>query len=106
MLVTGYRFVVEVDPVGREENKNQNQRDHDVIVQRATLIRPENVAPNCAPHGVHWQGRRARGGRTDFCSLQVFGLCKSSDGKRSWQWQGSFWPLANSQKPQAKSSSP
>ena len=64
-------FVVEVDHARREENKNQDQRDHDVVVQRATLVGPENVSANCAPNGVHWQGRRAGRGRRDFRSLQV-----------------------------------
>src|SRR5208283_6027499 len=30
-----------------------NQRDHDVVVQAAPLIRPKNVSADCAPDHAH-----------------------------------------------------
>src|SRR5215472_12391995 len=47
------RSVLEVDPVRGEENENQDERDHYVVLDGAALVRPEDVAANCAPNGVH-----------------------------------------------------
>ena len=72
MRISRNGFVLEIDPVGRDKNEDKNQRDHDVVMQRATLVRPEDVATNCAPDGGHRQGRRVgRGRRRYVSSLQV-----------------------------------
>src|SRR5258708_36581875 len=47
-------FVLKVDEVRRDKNKKENQRDHDVVVQAAPVVRQENVAANCAPDRAHW----------------------------------------------------
>ncbi len=43
------RFVFEVDEMRRNKNKEENECDHDVVVQAAPLIRPQNVPSDCAP---------------------------------------------------------
>src|SRR5579871_1028712 len=65
------RFVIEGDHARRKENKDQNQRDHDVVMESAPLMLPQNVRADCSPDGVHGQGRAGCSGR-DFCSLQVY----------------------------------
>src|ERR1019366_8190583 len=47
------RFVFVVDEVRRNKDKQEDQRDHDVVVQASPLIRPENVSANCAPDRAH-----------------------------------------------------
>src|SRR5437763_15600064 len=64
-------FVVVIDDARREQHENNDQRDHDVVMQRATLVLPKNVSANCSPDGVHRKGRAGRH-RVDFRSLQVY----------------------------------
>jgi len=71
MRIPGNGFVIEVDHAWREKDKDQNQRDHDVVVERATLVLPQNVSANCSPDGVHGQGRAGRVGR-EFRFMQVY----------------------------------
>ena len=47
------RLVFEVDEARGGEDKDQDQRDHHIIVEAATLIRPENIALDEAPHARH-----------------------------------------------------
>src|SRR5258708_38733917 len=62
-------FVLKVDEVRRDKNKKENQRDHDVVVQAAPLVRPENVAANCAPDRAHWGDGAFKRRRGCFRSL-------------------------------------
>src|SRR5580698_1696262 len=64
-------FVFEIDEARRQKNKQQDERDHDVVMQRATFIRPENVSANCAPDGSHggwWDFRHSQ----NHFGLQVY----------------------------------
>src|SRR6266851_9055447 len=64
MRITLDRFVLKVDEVRRNKNKEQNQRDHDVVMQAPPLIRPKNVSADCAPDRAHWRDgafKRRRG---------------------------------------------
>jgi hypothetical protein len=64
MRGASHRFIVEVDPQGREKDEQKNEGDHHVILQGATLIRPQNEVANCAPDPGHGHGGRvANGGR-------------------------------------------
>jgi hypothetical protein len=45
-----YRFVIEIYVVRRNEDERQDDRNHHVIVEAATLVCPEDVAANCAPN--------------------------------------------------------
>ena len=49
------RFVLEVDPARREKNEKKDEGDHHIVVKGPALVRPEDVAANCAPQRVHRQ---------------------------------------------------
>src|SRR5260370_4977483 len=66
------RFVLKVDNVRRNKNKEENQRDHDVVVQAAPVIRPKNVSADCAPDRAHWRDGAFEGRRGCFRSLPVY----------------------------------
>src|SRR6266404_6936059 len=66
------RFVLKVDEARRNKNKEENQRDHDVIVQAAPLIRPKNVSADCAPDRAHWRDGAFKRRRDCFRSLPVY----------------------------------
>src|SRR6267143_2454437 len=66
------RFVLKVDEVRRNKNKQENQRDHDVIVQAAPLIRPKNVSADCAPDRAHGRDGAFKRRRGCFRLLQVY----------------------------------
>src|SRR5262245_14523021 len=74
MRVVFDRFVIEVDPVGREEDEDEDKRHHDVIVKRASFVGPPEVAANCPPHRVHGGGWRVGSGESRFGSGQVYWL--------------------------------
>src|ERR1700694_4852494 len=65
-------FVLKVDKVRRNKNKEENQRDHDVIVQAAPLIRPKNVSADCAPDRAHWRDGAFERRRGCFRTLPVY----------------------------------
>src|SRR6202011_4643093 len=65
-------FVLKVDEVRRNKNKEENQRDHDVVVQAAPLIRPKNVSADCAPDRAHWRDGAFERRRGCFRSLPVY----------------------------------
>src|SRR5271163_1958735 len=46
-------FVFVVDDIRRDENEEENERDHDVVVEASPLIRPQNVSADCAPDRAH-----------------------------------------------------
>ena len=46
-------FVLEVDKTRGDKNKNEYQGDHHVIVKAATLVGPEDVTLDGAPHARH-----------------------------------------------------
>src|SRR6185312_11379289 len=64
------RFVLKVDPIGREKHENQDKRYHHVVLDSAALVRPKNVAADCAPHFVHGRAGCIRDG-TCLCTVQV-----------------------------------
>src|SRR5437660_4753377 len=66
------RFVLKVDEVRRNKNKEENQRDHDVIVQAAPLIGPKNVSADCAPDRAHWRDGAFKRRRGYLRLLQVY----------------------------------
>src|SRR6266404_5994020 len=66
------RFVLKVDEARRNKNKEENQRDHDVIVQAAPLIRPKNVSADCAPDRAHWRDGAFKSRRGYLRLLQVY----------------------------------
>lgn len=43
MRIALCRFIFEIDPDRRQEDESQDQRDHDVVVNAAPLVRPQNV---------------------------------------------------------------
>ena len=47
------RLVLKIDNVRRYENEQEDQRDHDVVVKAAALVRPEDVSANCPPDRAH-----------------------------------------------------
>src|SRR5262249_9796421 len=53
-------YVLEINPVGRKKNKDQDERNHYIIMDAAAFVGPKNVAANCSPDGVHRQRRSAR----------------------------------------------
>jgi len=65
-------FIIKIDPIRREENEQENERDHYIVMERSALVGPENIAANCAPDGVHRQGRRASNRWAGVGSLQVY----------------------------------
>src|SRR5208282_133509 len=70
-------FVLEVDEVRRNKHKEKNQRDHDVVMQAAPLIRPENISTDCAPdraHGRDGAFERCRGFRLLPVYLGIHGI--------------------------------
>src|SRR6266403_4058683 len=72
MRIALHRFVLKVDEAWRNKNKEENQRDHDVIVQAAPLIRPKNVPADCAPDRAHWRDGAFKRRRGCFRLLQVY----------------------------------
>src|SRR5437879_1806247 len=66
------RFVLKVDEAWRNKNKEENQRDHDVIVQAAPLIRPKNVSADCAPDRAHGRDGAFKRRRGYLRLLQVY----------------------------------
>src|SRR6266436_9031512 len=66
------RFVLKVDEARRNKNKEENQRDHDVIVQAPPLIRPKNVSADCAPDRAHGRDGAFKHRRGCFRSLPVY----------------------------------
>src|SRR6202158_3097862 len=64
--------VLEVDEVRRNKNKEENQRDHDVVVQAAPLIRPKNVSAYCAPDRAHGRDGAFERRRGCFRLLPVY----------------------------------
>src|SRR5215467_8818658 len=58
------RLVFEIDEVRPHKNKNQDQRDHHVIVKAAALVGPEDVTFDGAPHARHvFQSKLLKGER-------------------------------------------
>jgi len=53
MLNVLCRLVFEVNETGGNEDEQQNHRDHYVIVEAASLIRPEDIALNRTPDAGH-----------------------------------------------------
>src|SRR5271157_5505828 len=66
------RFVLEVDEMRRNKNKEENQGDHDVVVQAAPLVRPKNISADCAPDRAHWRDGAFERRRGYFGLLQVY----------------------------------
>jgi hypothetical protein len=62
-------FVIEINDIRREEDEDQDQRHHHIELNGASLVRPEDVAANCAPDVVHRQ--RGYAGCACFNALQV-----------------------------------
>src|SRR6266536_1033023 len=62
MRIALHRFVLVIDVARRKEDEEKNQRHHDVVVQAAPLIRPQNVSANCAPYCAHGRGGFRRRG--------------------------------------------
>src|SRR5579885_2855034 len=65
------RFVLEVDPVRRKKHEYQDQRDHDVVVQAAPLVRPQDVPAYYAPDRIHRQAGSAGNRRACLYVFQV-----------------------------------
>src|SRR5882762_5526403 len=81
MRIALNRFVLKVDEARRNKNKQENQRDHDVIVQAAPLIRPKNVSADCAPDRAHGRDGAFERRRGCFGSLPVYlGIHEISNG--------------------------
>src|SRR5437879_2422145 len=87
MRIALHRFVLKVDEARRNKNKEENQRDHDVIVQAAPLIRPKNVSADCAPDRAHWRDGGFERRRGCFGSLPVYlGIHEISNGASRAGW--------------------
>jgi hypothetical protein len=70
-----YRLIFEIDEPGREEDKKQDESDHDIVLDGATFMGPENIAANCAPDS--WHRHRGSGrhyGGIQFNPVQVYVL--------------------------------
>jgi hypothetical protein len=49
--------VIEIYKAGGEEDEQEYESDHYVVLNRAPFIRPEDKALDCAPHPAHRHGR-------------------------------------------------
>lgn len=66
MRVAFDRAVVEVDQPRGEEDEQENQRNHHVVLNGPALVRPKNEAFCGAPDLTHRYGRRFRLGGFEF----------------------------------------
>jgi len=65
-------FVFIVEETRGEEDKKENQRHHDVVVQAAPLVRPKDVSADCAPDRAHRRDSAIKRWRCCFGLLPVY----------------------------------
>src|SRR5271157_5362532 len=88
------RFFLVVDEVRRNKDKEQNQRDHDVVVQAAPLIRPKNVSTNCPPDRTHGRDSALSRRRVCFGSLPVYLGIHGMANRLSYSGSASYQGMA------------
>src|SRR5579864_8944383 len=73
MRIALCRFIFEIDPDRGQEDEGEDQRDHDVVVNAAPVIGPENVISQRAANRAGGKaGRGGRRGGTCFDPFQVY----------------------------------
>ena len=60
MRIGSWWFVSEIDEVGRDEDEQDDQRDHYVVGAAAALVRPPDVALDRFKHFLNPTHRRVR----------------------------------------------
>src|SRR6185437_2902279 len=53
MLLSDWRFVFEIDVIGRNKDKRQDQRDHYVVMEASPRVCPEQITLQRAPNARH-----------------------------------------------------